>query len=75
MNITGATLRVLMRFHNPEGRATADIDPRAARDVSVGETAVEILLSERLIHDQAGQLTVSGEAGGETVLLLDLPAA
>jgi len=70
-----ATLRVLLRFHNPEGRAAADIDPRATRDVSVGETAVEILLGERMIHDQAGQLTVSGEAGGETVILLDLPAA
>jgi DNA-binding NtrC family response regulator len=64
------SVRVLVRFHGPEGgRAEVPVP-----GVSPAENALEFVVAETVIRAQDGALAVQSGEGNETVLVLDLPA-
>jgi len=62
-----ASLRVLIRFHDPQGGA-------AARDRVAVEGSLELLIAEVVIRAQQGSLSVTSTEGEESVIVIDLPA-
>jgi DNA-binding NtrC family response regulator len=64
------TVRVLIRFHSPEGSGAA-----AASGVSLAEHSLEIVVAELVIRAQGGSLAIATTEGEETVILTDLPAS
>jgi len=64
------TVRVLIRFHSPEGSSAA-----AASGVSLAEHSLEIVVAELVIRAQGGTLAIATTEGEETVILSDLPAS
>ncbi len=73
----GPSVRVLLRFYSPSSvrGARVALDAQAEADVSLRDTALEILLAEHLVQAEGGTLRVDTAEGDETVVLLDLPAA
>ncbi len=65
------SVRVLVRFHVPEGERAAAPVPGA----SPGENALEFFVAEAVARAQRGTLAVEANEGDETVLVLDLPAS
>jgi hypothetical protein len=63
-------VRVLIRFHSPEGSGAA-----AASGVSLAEHSLEIVVAELVIRAQGGSLAIATTEGEETVILTDLPAS
>ncbi|MBW2272207.1 MAG: hypothetical protein JRG96_02980 [Deltaproteobacteria bacterium] len=72
------TVRVLLRYHNPEqARDQAEIPPRelpGAEGISLEETALEFIIAESIIRGQGGALTVDNTDAQETVIVIDLTA-
>ena len=62
-------VRILIRFHDPEGEGPAgrvgDTGP---------ENSLELMIAEIVVRAQGGTLGISSTDGEETVILIDLPA-
>lgn len=74
-----ASVRVLLRYHNPNaGRPLSDIlsdAPPEPDGLSPAQTSLEYLISESIIRAQGGNLTIDTTAAQETVIVIDLPSA
>jgi len=66
------SIRVLVRFHGPEG--TGERGPAPVAGVSPAENALEFVIAEAVARAQGGALAIQVGKGDETVLVLDLPA-
>jgi signal transduction histidine kinase len=64
----GPSVRVLVRFHDPQGGK----DPSPERAVMEG--SLELLIAEVVVRAQGGSLSVASTDGEETVIVIDLPA-
>ena len=69
------SLRVLLRFPTPGGAGGARKvpPPRSSADLAPQEHAVELALAEATLRGEGARVSLE-TAGGDTVLLLDLPA-
>jgi signal transduction histidine kinase len=72
------TVRVLLRYHNPDQPRSEIVDHEGAGirpgGISVEETALEFVIAEAIIRAQGGALTVDNTDAQETVIVVDLPA-
>jgi signal transduction histidine kinase len=65
-----ASVRVLVRFHDPD---TGGGSP-AHFDVAFAERSLELVIAELVIRAQGGHFALTGGDGKETVIVVDLPA-
>jgi hypothetical protein len=66
----GPSLRVLARFHGPQrGTATGRLP-----GLSPAENSLALVLAELVVHAQQGSFTLNESQGGETLVVLELPA-
>ncbi len=74
-----ASVRVLLRYHNPNaGPPLSDIlseAPETPEGLSPAETSLEYLICESIIRAQGGAMTIDTTSAQETVIVVDLPAA
>jgi DNA-binding NtrC family response regulator len=74
-----ASVRVLLRYHNPNsGRPLSDIlseAPPTPEGLSPAESSLEYLISEATIAMQGGNMTIDTTTAQETVIVIDIPAA
>ena len=66
---TSPSVRILIRFHDPEGEGP----PGSLGDVSPDES-LELMIAEIVVRAQGGTLGITSTDGEETVILIDLPA-
>jgi DNA-binding NtrC family response regulator len=65
-----ASVRVLVRFHDPE---TGGGSPASA-DAAFAEHSLELVIAELVIRAQGGDFALTSTEGKETVIVVDLPA-
>jgi DNA-binding NtrC family response regulator len=65
------SVRVLIRFHGPRDEPAP---PATMIGLSPGEHALEFAIAGVIVHAHGGAFTVQTGEGGETVLVLELPA-
>ena len=65
----GPTVRILIRFHDPNGEG-----PPGTIGGTTPEESLELLIAEIVVRAQGGTLGVTSTDGEETVILIDLPA-
>ncbi len=65
------SVRVLLRFHGGAAPKASGVP----NGLSLSESALDVLLAEAIVRAHGGRLTVDAADGGETVVLVDLPAA
>jgi len=66
------SVRVLVRFRGP--RAQGERSAAPVRGISPAENALEFVVADDIVRALGGTLTIHAGEGGETVLVLDLPA-
>jgi hypothetical protein len=64
----GPSVRVLIRFHDPDGSTASEVGH------GLVEHSFELLVCEIVIRAQGGSLSVTSTDGEETVIVIDLPA-
>jgi len=64
------SVRVLLRFHDPESVGSASPAP----GLSVAENSLELTVAELVIRAQGGRFALTSSEGKETVIVVDLPA-
>jgi len=64
----GPSVRVLIRFHDPDGSTASGMGH------GLVENSFELLVCEIVIRAQGGSLSVTATDGEETVIVIDLPA-
>jgi len=64
----GPSVRVLIRFHDPDGSTASGMGR------GLVENSFELLVCEIVIRAQGGSLSVTSTDGEETVIVIDLPA-
>jgi DNA-binding NtrC family response regulator len=62
----GATVRVLLRFHDPSAGGENALGPL--------QNSIELLIAELIVRAQGGRLTLGASEAEERVLVVDLPA-
>jgi signal transduction histidine kinase len=65
------SVRVLVRFHGPRN---GPVSGASATGLSPGEHALEFAIANVIVHAHGGAFAVQTGDGGETVLVLELPA-
>lgn len=64
----GPSMRVLIRFHHPDGGGASAHPERGV------ESSLELMIAEIVVRAQGGTLTLTATDAEETVLVIDLPA-
>ncbi len=65
-----ASVRVLVRFHDPDARGGSP----ARFDAAFAERSLEFVIAELVIRAQGGHFALTSTEGKETVIVVDLPA-
>jgi DNA-binding NtrC family response regulator len=65
-----ASVRVLVRFHDPEAEGGSPV----SADAAFAEHSLELVIAELVIRAQGGDFALTRTEGKETVIVVDLPA-